>query len=381
MAGILEYSTTAGSNSAINGIAILGSSSIKFGDDALRQILADQAANLTRNVNKAAGAYTALKTDHNQLWRAMGAVTINLTAAATLTDGWALLIKAEGGTVTVDPNGAETIDGVATLTIPDGASACIRCTGTAFVSVIFSNTVDPLNRYLDFWLSNNVADATNDIDITDQKGILATITKRLDAAWAVGTNQGGLDTGSIANTTYHVWLIRRPDTGVVDALFSASATSPTMPANYTQKRRIGSIIRSAGAILGFIQDGDNFQLNARANDINATNPGTSAVTRTLTVPIGIRVAARVRGIINNNITGIIYGLITDLSIPDSLPSVANTDIIYESNGAIGFRTGDILKDVFTNTSGQVRSRVQFSDAATVIGIQTLGWTDTRGRFA
>ena len=92
-------------------------------------------------------------------------------------------------------------------------------------------------------LANNVADATNDIDIAvgaaasdDATPTLlrlgAALTKRLDANWAVGTNQGGLDTGAVANDTYHVWLIRRPDTGVVDVLFSLSATAPTMPVSH-----------------------------------------------------------------------------------------------------------------------------------------------------
>ena len=92
-------------------------------------------------------------------------------------------------------------------------------------------------------LSNAATDLVNDItiaagkarDATDAVNLILAIglTKRLDANWAVGDAQGGLDTGSIANTTYHVWLIKRSDTGVVDALFSASATTPTMPANYT----------------------------------------------------------------------------------------------------------------------------------------------------
>ena len=118
-------------------------------------------------------------------------------------------------------------------------------------------------------LSNNATDATNDIDIAageaaeDSGGILiklsSGLTKRLDAAWAVGTNQGGLDTGSIANTTYHVWLIQRSDTGVVDALFSTSPSSPTMPANYDLKRRIGAIVRVSAAIKAFYQYGDVFK--------------------------------------------------------------------------------------------------------------------------
>lgn len=108
-------------------------------------------------------------------------------------------------------------------------------------------------------ISNNGADSTNDVDITAGIAIDRTnsafielspgITKRLDAAWAVGTNQGGLDTGSIANTTYYVYIIKRPDTGVVDAIFSTSSTAPTLPANYTLYRQIGNFVRAGGSIL------------------------------------------------------------------------------------------------------------------------------------
>lgn len=93
----------------------------------------------------------------------------------------------------------------------------------------------------------NATDSNNDVDIA--AGVtgsaaapwriihLATgITKQLDAAWAVGTNAGGLDTGTKANSTlYFVHVIRRSDTGVVDVLLSTSATAPTMPANYDQR--------------------------------------------------------------------------------------------------------------------------------------------------
>ena len=122
-------------------------------------------------------------------------------------------------------------------------------------------------------LANNGADLVNDIDVaagacrdsTDAIDIrlVTGITKQLNAAWAVGTAQGGLDTGAIADATYHVWLIKRADTGVVDALFSTSTTAPTMPANYTHKRRIGSIVRLSGAIVLFIQKGIIFNTRVR----------------------------------------------------------------------------------------------------------------------
>ena len=42
------------------------------------------------------------------------------------------------------------------------------------------------------------------------------VVKRLDAAWAVGTNQGGLDTGAEGvSTWYHLWLIKRTDWSAV----------------------------------------------------------------------------------------------------------------------------------------------------------------------
>jgi hypothetical protein len=242
-------------------------------------------------------------------------------------------------------------------------------------------------------LSNNVSDATNDIDIatgkcrdsTDAANMVlaSALTKRLDAAWGVGTNGGGLDTGSIANTTYHIWLIKRSDTGVVDALFSTSATAPTMPANYDYKRRIGSIVRSAANIRAFLQDGDLFMWKSPVSDITATNPGTSAVTRTLTLPTGIRIESivqvNVTGTTQPNLPGAVY--LSDLSLTDVAAS-SNTaaSILVYASSAIGDLYAGLICKVMTNTSAQIRSRLQISGAGTTLQINTAGWIDTRGRL-
>jgi hypothetical protein len=77
----------------------------------------------------------------------------------------------------------------------------------------------------------------------------STLTKSL-SAWAVGNNNGSLDTGAIAASTgYYVYLIKRPDTGVVDILISLSATSPTLPSNYTLKRMIGWVLTNGSSQL------------------------------------------------------------------------------------------------------------------------------------
>lgn len=120
-------------------------------------------------------------------------------------------------------------------------------------------------------LSNNAGDPNNDIDNTACKVMsddglylisVGALTKRLDANWVVGTNQGGLDTGAeAASTSYAVFAIARTDTNVADILFSASFTAPTMPASYTKKCLIGAIINNAASnIRAFTQIGNEFWL-------------------------------------------------------------------------------------------------------------------------
>jgi hypothetical protein len=96
-------------------------------------------------------------------------------------------------------------------------------------------------------ISNNATDANNDIDFTagnfafndgSKQAVISAMTKRLDASWTAGTNQGGLDTGSKANSTwYYVYAIHNPTSGVSDAIFSANATTPTLPSGYTKQSK------------------------------------------------------------------------------------------------------------------------------------------------
>lgn len=238
-------------------------------------------------------------------------------------------------------------------------------------------------------LSNNGTDATNDIDIAAGIAIDSTnakflklasgLTKRLDAAWAVGTNQGGLDTGSIANTTYHMWLIMRSDTGVVDVLFSTSASSPTMPANYDYKRRIGSILRASAAITAFKQSGDQFTLGVPVNVVNSTNPGTSAVTVTAVAPLGITPLAILTIIVADSVASSANSVIVSaLTQPDTAP----TDTVFTFRLPNNTDTAGIssIYNVELNTSAQSRYRLQSSDAGIIVRINSLGWIDTRGRL-
>lgn len=81
---------------------------------------------------------TLVAGDHGSVIRATNAITLELTAAATLGDGWNCLIFNEGtDTVTIDPNGAELINGAATITLDNQYSfAIISCDGTDFAAAV-----------------------------------------------------------------------------------------------------------------------------------------------------------------------------------------------------------------------------------------------------
>ena len=226
-------------------------------------------------------------------------------------------------------------------------------------------------------LSNNTTDATNDIDIAagqawdNTNDVLLDLTsvyvKRLDANWAVGTNQGGLDTGSKTNSTwYHVWIIRRSDTGVVDVLLSASATSPTMPSNYDGKRRIGTIYNnSSGVISPFTQTEDEFFLTTAVQ--NTSTPSVGAANLTMRTPLGIRTRA------------IVYLYVAATTTAKSLSAYSIGGELHEVRGPVGdFDSRTIT--LRTNTSSQIG---YFTSSASdiTISIVTYGWYDSRGRYS
>lgn len=203
----------------------------------------------------------------------------------------------------------------------------------------------------------------------------STLTKILGTAWAVGTNEGGLFSGSVADGTYHCFIIMRPDTGVVDAGFSTSVTASDRPAAYTYYRRVGSIIRSSGSILAFVQDGNNFYWNTSSPPSEYSALGTRAkAALTLTVPMGIRVQAVLQA--GYQASG---SQVFDQFFYDGV----NTNVGVEFAGApaaIGFSTTRVVQ--YTNTSAQIQYAVPTSSGGggSHDDVNTLGWIDPRGQF-
>jgi len=201
------------------------------------------------------------------------------------------------------------------------------------------------------------------------------------SAWVVGSTNGGLDTGSIAASTwYHVYLMKRPDTGVVDVMFTTNANYTTaagnIPGPYTLFKRIGSLRTNGSSQWAlFKQLGDEFLWDvddAGGSAFLTGTIGTTASLVTATVPTGIQVQALIRG---QHIAPSASSYML-LSSPDQSDQSAASALSTAAATTGAYGSGEF--SVRTNTSGQIRARANI--AATTVYGTTRGWVDTRGKL-
>jgi hypothetical protein len=204
------------------------------------------------------------------------------------------------------------------------------------------------------------------------------------AAWAQGSGAGSLDTGIIANSTwYHAHEIYNPASGLVDIVTSLSATSPTLPTGYTRFRRIGSPLLTDGSAhwVAFKQDGDDVQWITPVQDISVTVGNSTANTITLgSIPTGVRVTANLQPVVScSNVGAAALAYFSDLSTGDIASSGSFTDIPQTAAAGPNVQLGGSRVSVKTNTAAQIRYRFSNAPATTALVINTLGWTDRRGK--
>ena len=100
-------------------------------DAAWAEVIAG-GGDLIRSARTSNTALTAA--DKGALIDCSGTFTLAVTAAATLGDGWWCYVRNTGtGVVTLDPNGAETVDGVSTG--PVAGTILLACNGTSFTAI------------------------------------------------------------------------------------------------------------------------------------------------------------------------------------------------------------------------------------------------------
>jgi hypothetical protein len=248
----------------------------------------------------------------------------------------------------------------------------------------------PRGHLWGLWMSN-AADADHDItvavgDARDEAGteditLGGAITKQIDAGWAVGTGAGGLNTGTVANTTwYEVHLIKRTDTGVVDVMFTTTANRATLPANYDVSRRIGWVRSNGSAnILAFTQVDDYFTLTTDVENASAVAMTTTAADITLTAPPNsiARFRASIEGdtAVSANTVVVFYEKAQGTVTPSGDTAVASlgvSDAIGEASGHFALRV---------SATSTIAFDCSIADVSIDFNVSTFGWIDHRGKMS
>lgn len=308
---------------------------------------------------------------------ATGSVTITTQAGLAYLPGMRVRIASNS-----DPT--QWMEGICTAYSGTSLTMNVDLTNTSTptpAAAVLFNYLGGLTLSNDTVSPNTVLAIATGSAASDDNSIMMTLAaanykKNCNAAWAVGNNNGALDSGSAlaASTWYHVFLIERPDTFIVDVLISTSATAPALPANYTKKRRLGSILTNASSqIIAFIQYGDKFLWRTPIEDyINATLP-TTLSTMTLTVPLGVQTEANFS--IYFSVSTAAYFTIWS---PDQTGAGWNSPSGHITIN--GWGSGAVLTVYMSARTGLTRNlNYQASAAAPGFYITTHGWTDNRGK--
>ena len=396
----LDWDTTANNNTDVGGINIAEGCPPSNINNGMRETMAQLKAGVDGKVVYAAkgGAYTALLNDNNAVLRFTAAATLSLTAAATLATNWHITVIADGGDVTIDPNGAETIDGAATLLVPNGYSAFIICTGSAF----FTNKVltrllakadsTAVGSFIDgMLLSNNGANPTTHVDFAAGSvrsgssfvSSASTMTKRVTGTWAVGTGNGGLDAGSVAaNATYFAYALRKDSDLSFDVVLSTSATiggvTTTLLTGYTIVKQIGVVLTDGSSLIRqfVMYPRDEYTFVTPVKDAVSVAISSTSALLALTAPNGVKSKAKLRFQYQSSSTT------ASALISDPAQGVLAAGIGNDGGniGTIQVASGfAVSKDeIWTNTSRQVR---QVAGATGNLWVWTDGFHFPLGRNA
>jgi hypothetical protein len=175
----------------VNGTTLLGS-----GD-----LVISGGASATKTIVNKTAAYTVVAGDLGKIINCTsGAFTVSLTAAATLGAGFTCTIWNTSNTatdaITIDPNLAETIDGIATLILRRGEGLDIVCDGTNWQI----NNKKPMRGYAENLVNGNtraIASADSTISIGENSSATATY------AIALGRSSSATGSQSIALGGYN----------------------------------------------------------------------------------------------------------------------------------------------------------------------------------
>lgn len=394
----------------------------------------------TKHVRSVTSDPSPAKTDHGVLYlgdASGGAFTVTLPAVSAVWAGFEVMVaKTDSGAnaVTVDGNGAETINGAATRTLDKQHQAeRYVCDGLgwrvlgvtrsapgdfdvgndlavgndatvagdlAVTGAITGGIALPRSYLSGFQLSNNGADSAHDIDIAPGAArdsadalnltLAATMTKRIDGNWAEGSGGGGFPTALTltTDTWYRVFLIGKTD-GTTDAGFDTSATAANLLSDasaYSRYRQIGWVRTYTGTgpdLRQVTQVGDLFLYDNPASltlDHNASVTADTDTTITVTnAPPGTIARLHLYGENIGNEGFHLNAHPTSAATASHSLSAAPLANMGQSGASLsapnsGFMSVQI--DMPLDASGQFKVR---SSSNITLRVLAVGWLDRRGR--
>ena len=183
-------------------------------------IAASSGGSATKTISNKTAAYTVVAGDLGTIINCTsGTFTVSLTAAASLGSGFTCTIWNIGtGTITIDPNGTENIDGITTFILRTSEGVDIVCDGTNWITSYVKNS-NAIDSKVTFSSARPVASGNNSVAIGN------TATASGANSFAFGSNTTSTASGSssiamygIANSSYSVAIGLNSSSNAAQAL-------------------------------------------------------------------------------------------------------------------------------------------------------------------
>lgn len=244
---------------------------------------------------------------------------------------------------------------------------------------------------------SNGSDSQHDIDFGDGnfsfddgtgQASATALTKQADATWSAGDNVGGMAQGVTlsADTPYYIFALSSPTGDVVDFGFDDDkhatnllADSSVIASGLTKYKRLHSFLTDGSAnILNGTWVKNRFYYNTEIEDVSESIV-TTAVTRTLSVPVVNGILALINGytrITGTPVSATFHHVrVFNPNATDSAVEDQNSSFTAVRQGTSYSSVGHSAFEVLTNDLGQVKVRGSSNDSNSTI-ISTRGWIDT-----
>ena len=331
----------------------------------------------------AVNAYVATLAPAPATQAALLGVVIAFKATTANTAASTLNVNAQGVQAIVRPNGSAVQGGDIAGTV------LIVWDGTNYVLQSAAVATLPNDYITGFTLTNNGAtgfdvaagqakDGANTVSVVG-----AAIANKTQVAWVAGTGNGGKLSAAaiVVNTWYYWYALWKTADGTVDYGFDV-ATTPTFPTGYSKFRYIGGRKTQLASTNWdtFIQHGDEvYWSTPPALDFSLS--AISTANRTLTT-VNIP-AVRVKWF------GHLYTPSTNQNAAFILTDPATADVAPSGGGLTPLATLNFGTNIAASTENIALQATCWANASSQIGIrainsvglsmQTLGWTDPRGK--